>query len=133
MKTPKNLTSLANLTNLIHKPWGHERIIAKTDAYVVKEIYVKPNSRLSLQYHEKKTETMFLVDGEGYIEQDISDINSDWEYAQVALVKLVPKYIPPLMRHRLFTKDKDCLVVEISSTELEDICRVEDDYGRTQE
>ena len=109
------------LPAVIEKPWGHERILAKTDTYVVKEIYVKPNSRLSLQYHEEKDETMMLVSGQGFLE--ISRVTFTMEY-------MSPHHIAPGREHRLFTKDQDCLVVEVSSTQLDDVVRVEDDYGR---
>ena len=112
----------AILPGIIQKPWGHEKIIAKTDEYVVKEIYVKPNSRLSLQYHEKKIETMMLVSGVGYLQIT--------GYMDGPLTLLRPICIYPYDIHRLYTKDKDCLIVEVSSTELDDVVRVEDDYGR---
>ena len=116
------------MPNVIHKPWGHERIISKTDKYVVKEIYVKPNARLSLQYHNKKTETMFLVSGKGYL--DCVSKSDRETYSSQRMHRLKPYEIPPGVIHRLYTKDEDCLVIEVSSTELDDVVRLEDDYGR---
>lgn len=112
---------------IVKKPWGHEKILTKTDSYVVKELYVKPRSRLSLQYHEKKIETMFLVSGEGYL-----DLGGE-SYSSQRMHELYPYYIRRGVIHRLYTKDKDCLVVEVSSTELDDVVRINDDYGRTEE
>jgi len=112
------------MENVIHKPWGYERIISKTDRYVVKEIYVKSGCRLSKQYHEKKTETMFLVSGCAILLR---------ESVKYKMKELVPYLIAPLMVHRLEAPPtSDALIVEISSTELEDVVRMEDDYGRKE-
>lgn len=117
------------MPNLTHKPWGHEKIISKTDKCVVKEIYVKANSRLSLQRHTKKIETMFLVDGEGYLDI-VHNFDNEPEWHSQRMSRLFPYYIGSGLVHRLYTKDKDCLVVEVSSIELDDIERLSDDYGR---
>jgi mannose-6-phosphate isomerase len=108
------------LPQVTKKPWGHERVIAKTDSYVVKEIFVKNGHRLSEQYHKKKTETMFLVSGNCWLEINGQGFNPP---------KLTPVYIPPKTIHRLAAVG-DCLIVEISSTQLDDVVRLEDDYDR---
>lgn len=115
------------LPDFTKKPWGYERIIEKTDVHVIKEIYVKRGCRLSLQYHEKKIEHMTLVTGEG-----ILHLGEDDE--QIKMVPMHPYLIEPNMLHRLEASDDEinggCLVIEISSTELDDVVRIEDDYGR---
>ncbi len=117
---------------MIQKPWGHEKILRKTNSYVVKEIYVKPNSRLSLQYHNKKIETIFLVEGEGWLEtHQFHSVHGEQE-VEFSMCLMEPYYVGRGLKHRLFTLDKDCLVIEVSSTELDDVVRVEDDYGRAQ-
>lgn len=122
---PGPIEDASLLPGVTQKPWGHERILAKTDKYVVKEIFVKPNSRLSLQYHNKKVETMFLVAGEGFIQMRRG--RADWTDK---MLPMHPVFINVGTTHRLFTKDENCLVVEVSSTELNDVVRIEDDYGR---
>ena len=47
----------------VDKPWGHELIWAKTDRYVGKILHIKAGHALSLQYHERKDETVFLLSG----------------------------------------------------------------------
>ena len=47
----------------IEKPWGYEEIWAETDKYVGKILTILPNHRLSLQYHEKKEETIYVLEG----------------------------------------------------------------------
>ena len=111
MPTPKNLTI---------KPWGQETILAKTSTYVVKEIRVKAGHRLSEQFHEKKNETMFLVSGQAYLQIGNESFN---------MVRLSPIHIPPKTIHRLEAVG-DCVIVEVSSTELSDVVRTQDDYGR---
>ena len=49
--------------NKVDKPWGYEEIWAKTESYVAKRIFINENSRLSLQYHEKKEETVTVISG----------------------------------------------------------------------
>lgn len=117
---------------MTQKPWGHETIVAKTNKYVVKEIFVNPNSRLSLQYHNVKDETMFLVSGEAWLETQFYDEQYGLVTKSEKMFKLVPYSIPCTTIHRLFTENSEALVVEVSSTELDDVVRIEDDYGRTE-
>jgi mannose-6-phosphate isomerase-like protein (cupin superfamily) len=53
---------------LIKKPWGYEKIIAHTKDYVGKILFIKKNSRLSLQYHKVKEETIYLYRGKLLLE-----------------------------------------------------------------
>lgn len=48
---------------IVEKPWGRETIFAETDRYAGKILFVSRGSRLSLQYHEHKSETMYLLHG----------------------------------------------------------------------
>ena len=52
----------------IEKPWGYELIWAQTDNYVGKILFIKQGHRLSLQYHEKKEETLLLKSGTAEVE-----------------------------------------------------------------
>jgi mannose-6-phosphate isomerase-like protein (cupin superfamily) len=110
------------LPGVTKKPWGHERILETTPTYTIKQIYVKNAQRLSEQYHKYKTETMMLVGGVGYLQVGKETL---------LMERLVPYYIPPKTIHRL-TADAfdDCLVIEVSSSELDDVVRLEDDYDR---
>ena len=47
----------------VEKPWGYELHWAKTDRYVGKHIHINKGHALSLQYHNKKDETIFLYAG----------------------------------------------------------------------
>jgi mannose-6-phosphate isomerase-like protein (cupin superfamily) len=110
------------------KPWGFELLVAHTPKYVGKIIFVRKGHRLSLQYHEKKDESMYIHEGEALIEIEGSDGRMTSTVAQ-------PGYcirIPPLTRHRLQAIE-DTTLFEVSTPELEDVKRLEDDYGRARE
>ena len=49
---------------LINKPWGKEEIIEKNKHYLLKKITMFKGHRCSLQYHNKKLETLFILSGE---------------------------------------------------------------------
>jgi oxalate decarboxylase/phosphoglucose isomerase-like protein (cupin superfamily) len=48
----------------VEKPWGHEVIWAHTPLYVGKVLHIKAGQALSVQYHEMKDETIYLLSGE---------------------------------------------------------------------
>ena len=48
----------------IIKPWGSETILEQNDHYVVKKLFMKAGYKCSLQYHENKKETFYLLNGE---------------------------------------------------------------------
>ena len=108
----------------VEKPWGHELIWAVTDRYVGKVLHIKKGERLSLQYHNKKDETihvqsgrlLFVVDeGKGLVEREMKPGES--------------YHVKPLMKHRMVALT-DCDVLEVSTPELDDVVRLEDSYGR---
>lgn len=114
---------------IVEKPWGFERIIEKNGTYVVKELVVNPGHRLSLQYHEKKLETMMLVSGDALLQ-----LESEKEQGKMVNFRMRP-FVPYLIQvgqtHRLIADGKErARVVEVSTTELEDVVRLEDDYNR---
>ena len=47
----------------VPKPWGHELIWAQTDRYVGKLIAIEAGQRLSLQLHERKEESVYVLAG----------------------------------------------------------------------
>lgn len=113
---------------LIPKAWGRERILEANDKYALKILEVDPGQRLSLQYHEVKTETMYCLYGHGILSITDHDTN------EVSKFTMVPgRYhtIYPFDVHRLEAAPHSPLIVmEASSPELSDVVRIEDDYGR---
>ena len=107
------------------KPWGFELLFAHTPKYAGKVIFIKKGHRLSLQYHEKKDETMYIYQGKVLLEIEEADGNMVARKVQPGQSII----IPPHTKHRLKAIE-DTTFLEVSTPELEDVVRVEDDYGR---
>jgi mannose-6-phosphate isomerase len=112
---------------VIDKPWGKEEILEENKAYVIKKIYIDENARTSLQYHREKTETLFVFEGTLYLYNDklkLTEVLLPGDY----------KTVPPGLLHRLSSYSAGVtapvVVLECSSPELDDVVRLEDDYGR---
>jgi mannose-6-phosphate isomerase len=109
----------------VDKPWGYELIWAHTDNYVGKILFVKAGESLSLQYHEQKEETLFLETGECVVEAG-NDLNN------LSPHKLIPGkafHVTPRFIHRI-EAITDCRLFEVSTTQLSDVIRLKDRYGR---
>lgn len=63
MKRPPETTDATTLPRRTEKPWGHELWYEHTNRYAGKIIVVEAGHRLSLQYHDSKDETSYLLDG----------------------------------------------------------------------
>ena len=111
-------------TTFVDKPWGHELIWAHTDSYVGKVLHIDEGESLSLQYHERKDEA-FLVH-EGTLELVLG---AGEEQRVETLTAGQSRHIPPGTVHR-FRAVTDCSLFEVSTPELQDVVRLEDDYGR---
>ncbi len=109
----------------VEKPWGYELIWAHTERYVGKILHIKKGHSLSLQYHVKKDETIFLQAGAMRFEHYRAD-----EAPQATDLRPGDAFhITPGLRHRM-TALEDCDVLEVSTPELDDVVRLEDKYGR---
>jgi len=108
----------------VEKPWGYEIIWARTDRYVGKVLFVKAGEALSLQYHERKDETLYLHEGRLRL-----DLGGDEEMRPVTMKPGDAYRLRPGTRHRI-TAETDCLLLEASTPELDDVVRLEDRYGR---
>lgn len=112
------------LPRRVDKPWGYEEIWAHTNDYVGKMLFIKKEHRLSYQYHEVKEETVRILEGIMDLEFELS--------GERRVTRMNPGdifHISPEMRHRMIAVE-DCRVLEVSTPELNDVVRVEDDYGR---
>jgi mannose-6-phosphate isomerase-like protein (cupin superfamily) len=107
------------------KPWGYELLWAYTPKYAGKLLFVKKGHRLSLQYHKKKDETLYVHKGKAVIVLEASN-------GQVGRLEATPGYcfrVHPLTKHRIEALE-DTMLFEVSTPELDDVERLEDDYGR---
>lgn len=110
----------------VDKPWGYELHWAKTDRYVGKVIHIDAGHALSLQYHNRKDETIFLWSGRIMFEIQEGETLVQREMRPGESVRVTPKTI-----HRM-TAIEDSDVFEVSTPELDDVVRLEDRYGREQ-
>ncbi|MFZ2657345.1 MAG: cupin domain-containing protein [Victivallales bacterium] len=109
----------------VEKPWGRELWIAHTDKYALKIIEVKKGHRSSLQYHVKKHEHIYV---------DSGSLQVEWENDEKKMETLILKpgdvvENRPGRKHRV-TPLEDVRLIEVSTPELDDVVRVEDDYKR---
>ena len=108
----------------VEKPWGHELIWAHAPRYVGKLLHIKRGHRLSLQYHNRKDETIHVLAGRLRLVVD--------EGTGLLEIELSPGdsyHIAPLTKHRMIAIT-DCDLLEASTPELDDVVRLEDAYGR---
>lgn len=115
------------MNTIIQKPWGHEEIWAKTPHYVGKILFIKKGHRLSLQHHKIKEENIRLIKGK-------LRLTAGESLDSLQVHDMSPgdtAHIQPKLIHRMEAIE-DCEIVEVSTPELQDIVRHEDDYGRTE-
>jgi mannose-6-phosphate isomerase-like protein (cupin superfamily) len=108
------------------KPWGYELLWALTDRYAGKILHVRAGQRLSRQLHRAKDEYQYVLSGEVVLE-----IGEGTGMRRVHLGAGEGMHIPTGMVHRLCAVS-DADVLEASTPELEDVVRIEDDYGRNE-
>jgi mannose-6-phosphate isomerase len=109
----------------IHKPWGYELIWAETPQYVGKILHIERSGQLSYQYHERKTETVYIL--AGVVELEVA--TGDGPRQTLRLQAGEGFHVPPGLRHRM-TAIETCDILEVSTPELDDVVRLEDRYGR---
>lgn len=134
--------------HVVHKPWGQETWLqagTATYPFALKELILKEGCKTSLQVHRYKSETIHVHGGYGqllywdqpfdcerylaggYSTKEIEDIKSD------LVIKLVTPgsvfHTPPCTIHRMIAI-QDLLYTEASTTQLDDVIRLEDSSGR---
>jgi len=113
------------LPRRVEKPWGHELIWAQTDRYVGKILVIETGRRLSFQYHEVKDEWIRVLSGRLLL--TLED-----DAGQIVKRELGPgegAHVAALRRHRYEAIERAELM-EVSTPELTDVVRIEDDFGR---
>ena len=113
---------------IVNKPWGYEKVWALTEKYVGKILHINEGHRLSLQYHELKEETIMVT--RGVLELVLEEKSR--KHKQTLILQAGDTYhISPFTIHRFCaTQGTDVEIVEVSTTELYDVVRIEDDHGR---
>lgn len=109
----------------IEKPWGSETLVETNEFYTVKKLFMKTGHKCSLQYHEKKHETIYVLDGTMRLW-----VGKDEDSIEYKILNISDTYvIAPGVVHRMESLD-DCYYLESSTSELDDVVRLQDEYGR---
>lgn len=110
---------------IVNKPWGKEVWLELNDKYCYKRIYINAGHRTSFQYHEKKYETNYIISGEAevWLENDQGVVEKKQMKADDFF-----NVIPP-RKHRVIALT-DLILQEVSTPEVDDVIRIEDDAAR---
>jgi mannose-6-phosphate isomerase len=114
----------------VTKPWGKEVWLELNDAYCYKRIYINAGTRTSYQYHEKKRETNFIIEGsaEVWLENDEGVV--DEGVVEKFQMKAGDFFnVAPPKKHRVIAIT-DIILQEVSTPEVDDVIRIEDDTQR---
>lgn len=125
MTTPAAPPAESELPRRVEKPWGGELIWALTDRYVGKILTINAGQRLSLQYHEAKDEWIHVLDGRLRLTLE----NAAGQLERRELGAGEGAHVAGGRRHR-YEAIETCRLIEVSTPELDDVVRLEDDYGR---
>jgi mannose-6-phosphate isomerase len=109
----------------VEKPWGWELVWAEADDYAGKLLFVRAGESLSLQYHEVKDESWLVQEGRARLE--LGEVGGKLETMEIVpgdAFRFHPRTV-----HRV-TAVEDTLVIEVSTSHLTDVVRLEDRYGR---
>lgn len=113
----------------VEKPWGYEiHWVKEGMPYMGKLIHINEGKRLSLQYHDKKQESWFLIQGRGKViweDKDGNMVETELEEEKGYTCDIGQK-------HRL-AGITDCDIIEVSTPEIGNTYRLEDDYARGTE
>jgi mannose-6-phosphate isomerase len=111
----------------VDKPWGHEVIWSVTERYAGKLLFIRAGESLSLQFHNVKDEAWYVLDGRAELELGAPGermLNKEVVGPGAAF------HFAPGTVHRVKAVE-DTTILEVSTPELDDIVRLEDRYGRT--
>ncbi len=108
----------------VDKPWGYELIWAKTDRYVGKILHIEARQVLSLQYHNVKDETIYVLTGEIILRTGQVDKLTERRMKPGESLHISPKQIHQF--EAVVTSE----LLEVSTPEIDDVVRLKDRYGR---
>ena len=108
----------------INKPWGYELLLEKNKVYVLKKLFMKKGHRCSLQYHNKKIETVYVLSGKILLTLVKGKKTLHKTMKKNEFITIKKKQI-----HRMEAK-LNSYYLEASSPNLKDVVRISDDYKR---
>ncbi|HEX6598086.1 MAG TPA: cupin domain-containing protein [Gemmatimonadaceae bacterium] len=128
MLTLSDNAHMSGRTEVRHvpKPWGHETIWASNELYVGKILHIKAGQALSIQYHNVKDETVYLLNGElkYWVRLEGREELEDMRLQKGDAFRITPGTI------HYMEAVTDCDVLEASTPHLDDVVRLKDRYGR---
>jgi mannose-6-phosphate isomerase-like protein (cupin superfamily) len=111
----------------IEKPWGWELVWAEAEDYIGKILFVKAGGSLSLQFHRVKDESWYVQSGRA--ELQLGEPGDAVLNTEVVGPGMCFRYRPGTV-HRLRAIE-DTTIFEVSTPHLDDVVRLDDEYGRT--
>ena len=109
----------------VDKPWGHEIRWAINNKYLGKILRIEPGQKLSRQYHEVKDETIYVLEGVLIMELGLEE-----DSVRIIMKPGASRRIQPGTVHRFCAPSDGCTLIEVSTPEIDDVVRIQDDYGR---
>ncbi len=113
------------MSSIVEKPWGYENRWAVTDKYLGKILHINAGHKLSRQYHEIKDESIYVLEGTLVLE-----LGQGEEIQKMILEQGASWRIEPNTVHRFAAPSGGCVLIEVSTPEIEDVVRLEDEYNR---
>jgi quercetin dioxygenase-like cupin family protein len=117
----------------VAKPWGYELIWAHTEHYVGKLLHIDAGHALSVQYHNQKDETIFVLRGRMKYRVQRAEQGAhgaaEAELEEFEMAEGDSWRNTPGMVHQMIAIT-DCDVLEASTPHLDDVVRLVDRYGR---
>jgi len=110
----------------VEKPWGWELIWAGTEAYAGKILFVKAGESLSLQFHNEKDESWYVLEGRAHVQLGAK---GERLLEQAVVTAGAAFHFQPGTVHRVRALE-DTRILEVSTPQLDDVVRLEDSYGR---
>ena len=108
----------------VETPWGHEMVWAETDRYVGKVLHIRRGEKLTLRYHREKDETLLVWAGS----MRLTFFREGEAPQQRDLAPGETFHVTPGLRHHMQALE-DCDVFEVSTTEVDDVIRLEGPHG----
>tara|TARA_Y100000592_G_C5239025_1_gene207439 strand:- start:145 stop:537 length:393 start_codon:yes stop_codon:yes gene_type:complete len=121
----QNRSTTHNIAEKEYRPWGWFKVLQRGETYCVKQLWVEPEMRISLQFHRYRTEDWIVVEGDGIITQN----NLDTE------ASVGDKFFIGIeQRHRITGGKNGINIIEVQRGDCreEDIVRLEDDFNRVE-
>lgn len=110
---------------IVYKPWGKEEWLELNDKYCYKRIHINSGFQTSYHYHEVKVETNYIIQGkaEVWLENDEGIVEKTLKSEGDVFTVIPPR------KHRVVAIT-DTILQEVSSPEVDDVIRLEDDTNR---